>query len=60
MTNLQNLLNTKLEDDNTTPYGGISFAGETLRDFMDEAELDYNTSLEEINEALKDCGIKQI
>ena len=59
MTKLKKLLNTKLEDD-TTPYGGVSFSGETLKDFLDEAEINYSTSLEEINKALNECGIKQI
>ena len=60
MTKLKKLLNIKLEDDNTTPYGGVSFSGETLKDFLDEAEINYSTNLEEINKALNECGIKQI
>lgn len=53
------LLNKKLKDDGT-PYGGISFEGETLKDFLDSMGIPYSTPLEKINKALKECGIKTI
>lgn len=46
--------------DDETPYGGTSFNGETLRDFLDSVEIEYATSMEEINKALVECGIKPI
>ena len=51
--------NIYLEDD-ATETGGISFIGETLDNFLDEIEMPYDTSLEEINKALSECGIKPI
>src|SRR5699024_10047129 len=57
MKKLNNVLNTVLEDDNTT-NGGVSFKGETLKNFLDETGIDYNASMEEINNALVECGIK--
>src|SRR5699024_8475762 len=59
MNKLNNVLNTVLEDDNTA-NGGVSFKGETLRNFLDETGIDYNASMEEINNALVECGIKPI
>ena len=59
MTNLNNVLNTVLKDDNTT-NGGVSFKGETLRNFLDETGISYNASMKEINNALIECGIKPI
>ena len=59
MNKLNNVLNTVLEDDNTA-NGGVSFKGETLRNFLDETGIDYNASMEEINNALIECGIKPI
>ena len=60
-------LDCVLEDDDT-PNGGTDFAGETLGDFLDEmffgmgATHDDNDELNcyNINEALKQCGIKPI
>ena len=48
----------ELEDDNT-PYGGVSFDGEKVRDFIAEFEDEIKT-LDDLNKALKDCGIKPI
>lgn len=46
-----------LEDDET-PHGGVSFAGETLRDFIAEAGLSGETSLAFLHDSLVRCGIK--
>lgn len=52
-------LDTVLEDDNSVPYGGTAFKGETLRDFIEENDLeDY--SFDKINHELISCGIKPI
>ena len=53
------LLNYVLEDD-STPYGGVSHQGETLKEFLDEVGLIHDLCIEDINLALKSCGIKQI
>lgn len=53
------LLDVELEDDES-PYGGTSFMGETLRDFMHELDIPYNISLEDLNKELKDYGIKSL
>ena len=47
-----------LEDDDT-PTGGISFSGETVRDFIMTADRDIR-DLDTLNVALKECGIKPI
>jgi hypothetical protein len=58
-------LNYELEDDNT-PYGGISFLGEKVKDFFDDINgnggepLLLNDNIEVLNKILKDCGIKPI
>src|SRR5699024_7418056 len=57
MKKLNNVLNTVLEDDNTA-NGGVSFKGETLKNFLDETGISYSASMEEINNALIECGIK--
>lgn len=53
------LLDVELEDDES-PYGGISFMGETLRDFMLGLNIPFNISLEDLNRELQDCGIKAL
>lgn len=62
------VLEYELEDDNT-PYGGISFLGEKVKDFFDdingnggngEKVLLLNDDIKTLNEVLKDCGIKPI
>lgn len=40
--------------------GGISFTGETLENFLKEAGLSTDSSMEEINKALVECGILPI
>lgn len=59
MNKLNNVLNTVLEDDSTA-NGGVSFKGETLKNFLDETGISYSASMEEINNALIECGIKPI
>jgi hypothetical protein len=51
--------NVLLEDDETD-FGGISFIGETLLDFMLSIPMPFTSSKEEIDKALKECGIKPI
>lgn len=52
-------LNVKLEDDNT-PFGGISFIGQTLQDFLEEIGAEKETNMDNVNEMLKTCGISPI
>ena len=57
---IEQYLDIELED-GEGPYGGVSFDGETLRDFIEECDIDPKEwSLKDINDALKDCGIKPI
>ena len=55
--------NMVLEDDDT-PYGGTSFRGERLCDFLTEVSEDDNngelSTLSGVNAALKACGIKPV
>ena len=53
------LLDVKLEDDERGE-GGVSFDGETLRDFMLGLDIPFNISLEDLNKELQDCGIKPL
>lgn len=54
---LQDVLDYVLEDDDT-PHGGIAFVGETVSDFIgDDSDI---TTIDELNEALRGCGIKPI
>ena len=52
----EEVLSIVLEDDET-PTGGTAFLGETVRDFV--SEFHFN-NVEELNVALKECGIKPI
>ena len=52
-------LDIKLQD-GPGETGGISFVGETLLDFLGEAGLSTDSSSEEINKALVECGILPI
>lgn len=52
-------LDYKLVDDDTLT-GGTSFCGETLRDFLEETGMSYDTPLPIINKALRECGIEPI
>lgn len=50
----------ELEDDGS-PYGGTSFAGETVGDFIQGlGEEDIPKNLYELNKLLKQCGLKMI
>lgn len=53
---IKDFLDYKLKDDNTE-FGGISYIGETLRDFVAEVEI-YD--IDDINKILKECGIEPI
>lgn len=48
-----------LEDDDT-PYGGKSFMGETLWDFLIEIGAPLNSPMDKVNNMLKECGIMPI
>ena len=52
-------LNIKLHD-GPGETGGISFAGETLLNFLEETDMSIDSSPEEINKALVECGILPI
>jgi len=59
---LDKIVDIKLQDDDT-PYGGISFAGETVLDFLfsiDECDVKNMNTVDDLNLALKECGIKPI
>lgn len=59
MERVKDYLDYELYDDETES-GGISFIGETLKDFIEEAGMSENTSIKHINDILKQCGIKPI
>lgn len=51
----------ELKDDLNAETGGISYVGETLRSFMEEVDLPIGqTTLSDINKALRECGILEI
>ena len=52
-------LDVELEDDDT-PYGGTSFMGETLWDFLIEIGAPLNSPMDKVNNMLKECGIMPI
>lgn len=54
-----NLLNTILKDDDNE-YGGTSKDNELLQEFLDEAEVTYDTDIEIVNKLLIESGIKPI
>ena len=53
---VKDFLDYKLKDDNTE-FGGISYIGETLGDFIAEVGI---SNIDDINKALKECGIEPI
>lgn len=58
----ENFMYFDLEDDNTC-YGGTSFSGETIGDFINEFNSNNNLKIEtldELNMELVKCGIKPI
>lgn len=52
-------LDDELEDDDT-PYGGKSFIGETLRDFLIEIGKPVDSPMYKVNKWLVECGLKPI
>lgn len=59
---VQKHINDVLEDD-ATPYGGTAFEGETLIDFLmstNEGDWEYPITMKQVNEYLKENGIKEI
>ena len=46
--------------DSEVPFGGISYHGETLENFMADAEIEPEDSIGKLQKTLKDCGIMQI
>lgn len=59
MIKIKDVLDVVLEDDET-PYGGTEFLGETVKDFLNYTELTGMDSIDELNTALKECGIKPL
>jgi hypothetical protein len=53
------MAHTYLEDDESE-FGGIAFVGESLLDFMLYINMSLTSTKEEINKALKECGIKPL
>lgn len=49
----------ELRDDGSKT-GGISFHGECVYDFLEENGLSPDISLNELNKALRECGIEEI
>lgn len=56
------VMDTVLEDDPSSATGGISYPGETVRDFIYtvDRDLEYIKTVADLNKALKDNGIKTI
>ena len=54
----EGILDIELQDDETST-GGISFDGETVRDFVLTVNHGFE-NLEDLNKALRECGIKEI
>lgn len=47
--------------DDATPYGGVSFHGQTLGDFIDEIDsLSEDSDMDAVNSALIECGIMPV
>ena len=55
----KDFLDYKLKDDNTE-FGGISHIGETLREFISEVGMSETCDIDDVNKALKVCGIEPI
>lgn len=56
---VRNYLNYELEDDDTET-GGVSFNGETVADFIGDADISEDDDLDTLNSALVSCGIRPI
>lgn len=54
----EGILDIELQDDETST-GGISFDGETVRDFVLTVNHGFE-NLEDLNKVLRECGIKEI
>ena len=46
--------------DDATYFGGVSYIGETLDNFMAECEIPFGTSFTRVNDNLIECGIQPI
>lgn len=55
-----NYKNIILEDDNNVEYGGVAYCDETVKEFMDSVGLKETDNINELNKALKDCGIQTL
>lgn len=55
----KDFLKYELIDDNTN-FGGISYIGETLQNFIEEVGMNETDNMEDVNKALKECGIQPI
>lgn len=55
-----NILDMELVDNYHIEHGGIAFAGETVRDFLEETNSPFNITVRELNDRLNLCGIKRI
>lgn len=58
---VSDVLHRKLED-NTTECNKIAFVGQTVSDFISasDSELTESSTVRELNNALKECGIKEL
>lgn len=56
---VRNYLNYELEDDDTET-GGVAFNGETVEDFIRDADIKEDDDLDKLNKALVSCGIRPI
>lgn len=50
----------KLKEDVQSPYGGLAHSNETLGEFLDDLDPLEKMTLEDVNLALKSCGILPI
>lgn len=55
-----NWRNIELKDDVNSTEGGIAHEGETLGEFIDEVGTKHIKSLEDLNDALRVCGISPV
>ena len=49
----------KLEDDGS-PYGGVAYEGETLKNFMMECHISPNDTFLSLQRRLRECGIEPL
>lgn len=55
----ENVKDVFLKDDETST-GGVSHANETVGDFCADEDIDLHTSIDDLNNTLKECGIKPV